>query len=99
MRRFQHYTTSDHEILYTLSLALLKKHNIQNNKEHTRLLTKEEEGFIAGCKGNINYGGQRQLSGKQLKRLEVLLERYVYKLDTLQKIKLKMVINKKKDDK
>lgn len=97
MRRFQYYTTSDHEILYTLSIALLKKHNIQNNKEHTRLLTKEEEGFIAGCKGNINYGGQRQLSGKQLKRLEVLLERYVYKLDTLQKIKLKMVINKKKD--
>lgn len=97
MKRFQHYTPSDHEILFTLSLTLLKKHNIQNNKEHTRLLTKEEEGFIAGCKGNINYGGQGQLSGKQLKRLEVLLKRYIYKLNTLQKIKLKMVINKKKD--
>ena len=97
MKRFQHYTTSDHEILFTLSLALLKKHNIQNNKEHTRLLTKEEEGFIAGCKGNINYGGQGKLSGKQLKRLEVLLKKYIHKLDTLQKIKLNMVVNKKKD--
>ena len=97
MRRFQYYTTSDHEILFTLSLALLKKHNIQNNKEHTRLLTKEEEGFIAGCKGNINYAVQGQLSGQQLKRSEVLLKRYVHKLDTLQKIKLKMIINKKKD--
>lgn len=97
MKKFQYYTPSDHEILFTLSLALLKKHNVQSSKEHTRLLSKEEEGFIAGCKGNINYGGQNQLSGKQLKRLEVLLKKYNHMLNTLQKTKLKMVINKGKD--
>lgn len=83
---------SDQEIIKIKKsgFALLKKHNNVKQKTKRRLITKEDEGFLSGCKGNTSYYFQKELSPKQLLKMKGVVQKYKDLLEkSLPKVKIK----------
>lgn len=95
IRKFSFTENQEKEIIKNLN-QLLKLHNETLKRDNIRILTKEDEAFLSGCKGNIVYGSQHKLSGKQLKRLSVIInncQASCSKKEDSNQLKLKKIIS------
>lgn len=70
------FTKKERKEIINKSFELLKKHNNILVETKRRFLKVRDEQFIAGCKSNLVFGSQDNLSGKQIKRLEVICKGY-----------------------
>lgn len=86
------FTKNQKKEITKQSFNLLQKHNNVLTKTKRRFLKQRDEQFISGCKSNIVYGSQVELSGKQLKRLEVICKRYSETKSVSKQDKLKQII-------
>lgn len=95
IKKIKSYSENSHDQLYLLAKELLKLHNNELSLNSERLLKPFEEDRLSGCIRNISYGSQSLLTYKQLKMLEVLLNKYKTNLSNLNQLKLLVIKNEK----